>query len=394
MASTLIVFSRLRWDFLFRRPQHLLTRLARQFPVLFIEEPVHQAGACFLNTYSPALCVLVCQPHTPVRESGFHDDQLPYLRPMVRELARDYPEHLAWFCAPMALPLLDELDPKLVVADCMEELSAFSRAPRQLRQRERALLEAADLVLTGGPSLFRARSALHPNVHCLPCSVDARHFTPALDRANSHPLHRDIPGPRLGYYGVIDECIDLALIRDVADAHPRWQIVLVGPVAGIDPASLPRRPNIHYLGPQPYEALPRFLAGWDVCLLPFARNAATRCLNPARTLEYMAAELPIVGTALPDVVECYGEVVAIAHDAPSFVAACERALLAGPQERMQLVAKMRALLAATSWDACAAQVATLLRQTSRRRQAVPQADAVSLVLAAAGGSGAGAHMAV
>jgi len=367
MASTLIVFSHLRWDAPCRRTQHLLTRLARQFRVVFVEEPVHHPGPCFLETFSPAPDVLACRPHTPARAPGFHDDHLPHLRTLMRGIADEHPQHVAWFCTPMALPLLDELDARLVVADCMEDLSAFSDTPRQWRQRELALLDAADLVLAGGPSLFRAHRALHTNVHCLPASVDVRHFAPALDRANSHPLHRDIPGPRLGYYGVIDSCIDLGLLRDVADAHPRWQIVLVGPAVGIDPATLPRRPNLHYLGEQPYEALPRFLAGWDVCLLPLAPNAAARCLNPPQILEYMAAELPIVSTPVPDVIECCGEAVAIAHDAASFVAACERALLAAPQERAQQVAKMRALLAGASWDACAAQVATLLR-TAQRRQ--------------------------
>ncbi|HEY4541853.1 MAG TPA: glycosyltransferase [Noviherbaspirillum sp.] len=371
MDSALIVFSHLRWDFVFQRPQQLLSRLAAQRQIIFIEEPVHHPGAAFLRTYSPLPNVLVCQPHTPVAQPGFHDDHLPHLQELVRKLKRDYPQHIAWLYTPMALPLLQELDAQLVVYDCMDELSAFRHAPRQVAQREHALLRLADLVLTGGPSLYRARRERHPNVHCFPSSVQPRDFVLALDRTFSHPLHRDIPGPRLGYFGAIDERIDLDLLRDVADAHPRWQIVLVGPVIKIDHATLPQRPNIHYLGMQPYADLPRFLAGWDVCLLPFAISPATRYTNPTKTLEYLAAELPVVSTPVPDVVELYGEVVSIASGATAFVAACEQALLAGPEERAAQVERMREVVARNSWDETAAQVQALLRSTPRRESVPP-----------------------
>lgn len=364
MASAIIVFSHLRWDFVFCRPQQLMSRLASQQPVVFIEEPQYRDGAASLNTYSPLPGVLVCQPQTPVDQAGFHDDQLPYLRPLLRQLVRDFDEHVAWFYTPMALPLLQELQPGLVVYDCMEESSR--NTPKQWQQRENGLLKAADLVLAGGRSLYRSRNRRHPNVRYLPDSVDAAHFEAALDRANSHPAHREIPGPRLGYYGVLDERIDIALLGQLADAHPRWQIVLVGPVRGIDPQALPQRANVHYLGLQPYQALPLFLAGWDVCLLPFALNDATRSSCPLKLLEYMAAELPVVSTPLPEVARAYGDVMAIADDAHAFVAACEEVLLAPPQAHEARVEKMRALLASMSWDARADKVRALLDSTPRR----------------------------
>ena len=298
MASALIVFSHLRWDFVYQRPQHLLSRLARHHPVVFVEEPKYDAQGLYLKLSTPAPNVLVVQPHTPINQTvsqtGFHDDQLPHLQKLMRQLVRDYSDHIAWFYTPMALPLLQELQPKLVVYDCMDELASFKNAPKQLLQRESALLKVADIVFTGGQSLYRSKRDRHPNAHCFPSSVDAAHFVQALDRSNSHPAHREIPGPRLGFFGVIDERFDAELIGKLADAHTSWQIVLVGPVAKIDPATLPQRQNIHYLGQQPYEALPQFLAGWDVCLLPFALNESTRFISPTKTLEYMAAELPIV----------------------------------------------------------------------------------------------------
>ena len=375
MASAIIVFSHLRWDFVFQRPQHLLSRLARHHPIIVVEEPKYDEKKTSLTTYSPAPNILVCQPHTPVNMPGFHDDHLPYLQKLLRGLVRDYEDHIAWFYTPMALPLLQELQPRLVVYDCMDELAAFKNAPKQLLQRESALLKVADIVFTGGQSLYRSKRDRHPNVHCFPSSVDASHFVQALDRANSHPAHRGIPGPRMGFYGVIDERFDTELIGKVADAHPMWQIVLVGPVAKIDSAMLPRRPNIHYLGQQPYEALPQFLAGWDVCLLPFALNESTRFISPTKTLEYMAAELPIVSTPVADVADAYGDIVAIASDAKSFIAACEAALLTPPEERLRQVEGMRRVLARTSWDSTAEQMHRLLTTTPPRRVPEPAAAA-------------------
>jgi protoporphyrinogen oxidase len=232
----------------------------------------------------------------------------------------------------------------------MDELSAFQNAPKQLLQREKALLNIADIVFTGGPSLYHAKRNLHPNVHCFPSSVDAIHFEQALDRSNGHPLQAGIPGPRLGFYGVIDERLDLNLIFAIATSHPEWQIIIVGPVVKINPDTLPKRENIHYFGQQPYQALPQFLSQWDVCLLPFALNEATRFISPTKVLEYMAAQLPIVSTAINDVVVPYGEIVAVGYDTQEFIDACEAALSLSAQQKIVMAEKMRAIVAATSWE--------------------------------------------
>jgi len=364
MTSAIVVFSRLRWDFVYHRPQHLLSRLAAHYPVVFVEEPVHCETGPFFSSHSPAPGVLVCRPHTPAAVPGFHDAQLPYLRTLLRQAVQDYDEHIAWFYAPGALPLLGELQARLVVYDCLGEPGADPAAAA----RENELLKAADIVLACGPSLYRALRARHPNTHYFPNSVETGHFARALERANSHPAHRNIPGPRLGFHGVIDRRFDSGLAARLADAHPQWQIVLVGPVTDIDPASLPRRPNMHYLGPQPYDALPLFLAGWDVCLLPFALNEATRFANPVKTLEYMAAELPIVSTPVADVAEMHGNLVSIARNPQEFIAACETALLAPRQELQAKAAQMRRVLAATSWKASAERLRALLESAGRRSQ--------------------------
>jgi UDP-galactopyranose mutase len=366
--NPLIVFSHLRWDFVFQRPQHLMTRLARHYRVYFFEEPVHTDGTAYLEMNERAPNLYVCRPHTPIDEVGFSDAQLPALQKLLEQLIERerFVRPVAWLYTPMALPLLQRFDPSVVVYDCMDELSAFLNAPRELIQREQSLLRLADVVFTGGPSLYRAKQMLHDSVHCFPSSVEADHFGRARDTAIDHPDQRDIPHPRLGFFGVIDERFDPVAISLLADAHPDWHVVLVGPVVKIDPARLPQRNNIHYMGQRSYQELPGFLAGWDVALLPFAMNESTRFISPTKVLEYMAAEKPIVSTPVADVVAPYGHIVHIGRDAQSFVAACEYALHELPVARDKRVTMMRNVVKATSWDATAQKMHALIEGVTKR----------------------------
>ena len=372
--QTVIVFCHLRWDFVYQRPQQLLTRLAERYKVLFVEEPLFDTAAPHLHAYSPAPNLTVYQPHTPVQAPGFHDEQMPVLQSLLANLVPPDDDPIVWFYTPMALPLLAQQHPSLVVYDCMDELSAFKNPPPELLQREAALLAVADLVFTGGPSLYEAKRNRHANAYCFPSSVDAAHFQRSLDRSDVHPLQQHIRGPRLGFYGVIDERFDTGLIAAIADAHPDWQVVLVGPVVKIDAADLPVRPNIHYLGQHSYQVLPQFLAGWDVCLLPFALNESTRFISPTKVLEYMAASLPIVSTAITDVEQPYGHVVAIGHDHAEFIAHCEKALCQTGEQTGAMAQQMRAIIAATSWDATAEHMRELLEHATAKRVAGSRHD--------------------
>ena len=375
--STIIVFSHLRWNFVYQRPQHLLSRLADQYQILFVEEPVHDERSCFLERFTPSANVEVLRPHVTTNMPGFHDDHLPELRRMLTEfmLAHGIDDYLVWFYTPMALPLARELAPRAVIYDCMDELTAFKNAPRQLVQRENALFKVADLVFTGGTSLYESKRDRHASVHCFPSSVDAQHFAPKSDRktdvAADHPAQQGIAHPRFGYCGVIDERIDINLIDALARSHPKWQLVMVGPVAKIDAATLPKHPNVHWLGQHSYAELPQFIANWDVCLLPFALNDATRFISPTKTLEYMAAERPIVSTPIKDVVRAYANVVRIAALPDEFIAACEAALNETEQEQQVRREAMRFIVASTSWDETARAMAALIANlpTSRRTEA-------------------------
>ena len=372
---TIIVFSHLRWNFVYQRPQDLISRLAKHYQIVFMEEPVPN-GDDFLEHLTPSPNVEVLRPHVTSDIAGFHDDHLPVLQSQLAEFIRErgIDDYLIWFYTPMALPLASGLKPRAVIYDCMDELSAFMNAPRQLIQRENALYQSADLVLAGGPSLYRSKRERHANVHCFPSSVDVAHFAPVNGvPLADHPAQESVPHPRLGYCGVIDERVDLNLIAAIADAHPAWQVVMVGPIVKISHDMLPQRSNIHWLGQQSYDDLPRFMAGWNVCLLPFALNDTTKFISPTKTLEYMAAKRPAVSTRIRDVAEPYGHIIAIADTPLEFIDAC--AALLGESEAQKAVREleMRRILAGTSWDATADAIHLLIESLPVNIPAQPDA---------------------
>lgn len=393
MKPTLIVFSHLRWNFVFQRPQHVMTRLAAHYRVLFVEEPVRGHATPYLERYTASRDVEVLRPRTAVDAGPYEDAQLAQVSALLAEYLEDFAidEYAVWFYTPMALPLLDGLQPRAVVYDCMDELSAFRGAPPRMLEREAALLARADVVYTGGPSLYEAKRRRHANVHCLPSAVDAAHYAPERARTPDPAVERllaEIPRPRLGFFGVIDERFDTALLAAAADARPDWQFVMVGPVVKIDCASLPRRPNIHWLGQQEYARLPHLVAAWDVCLLLFALNESTRFISPTKTLEYMAAAKPIVSTPVHDVASLYGDAVAVAGSVEAFVAACAAALAEDEAARTQRLAKMRAHVARTTWDGTVQAMVRELRRIdglrtvpARRRRPL---ESVEVDLRAAG----------
>jgi UDP-galactopyranose mutase len=279
--------------------------------------------------------VTVVVPHVPSRCT---DAQvLAAQRWLLDRLISQYglSQFVLWYYTPAALPFSDHLQPAAVVYDCMDELAAFKGASTDLPILERALMRRSDVMFTGGHSLYEAKRDHHPNIHALPSSVDTRHFAQAKTALPAPPDQAMLPSPRLGFFGVLDERLDVALLQGIADARPDWQLVMIGPVVKIDPEMLPRRPNIHYLGPKTYAELPWYIAGWDVALILFARNEATRFISPTKTPEYLAAGKPVVSTSIADVVRTYERrsLVRIGDSVEDFVEACERALAEPPEPR-------------------------------------------------------------
>ena len=344
-----IALSHLRWDFVFQRPQHLLTRWARRHRVFVIEEPVVGEGPARFEVSVRQHGIRVVVPRLPEGLTLAAADALQssLLRTFLRE--HSISDYLLWYYTPMAMAFTRHLRPRAVVYDCMDELSAFAGAPASMREREQELLKRADVVFTGGQTLFESKRHSHANVFAFPSSVDVDHFARARVSQPDPDDQKQIPHPRLGFFGVVDERMDLELLRQVAAARPDWHLVIVGPVVKIDPSCLPGGANLHYLGAKQYDELPSYLAGWDVALLPFARNDATRYISPTKTPEYLAAGKPVVSTSIRDVVRPYGVtgLARIADDPADFVAAIEAALAEPASERLRQV---DAFLTQTSWD--------------------------------------------
>lgn len=344
-STDLFCFSHLRWDFVFQRPQHLLTRAAKERRVYFWEEPVIDSdGPSFLEMLQRGERLWVVRPHLSAN-ANVESEQSALLKEFVAEHKVDHP--IRWYYTPMALGFSGELPAAAIVYDCMDELSGFLGAPPQLLEREAKLLSVADVVFTGGLRLYEAKSERHPNVKAFPSSIDANHF--ARTGVSDPSDQAAIPHPRAGFYGVLDERFDHKLIAEVASRTPEIQYVLIGPVVKIEAEALPQAKNIHYLGSKTYDELPNYLAGWDVALIPFALNDSTYFISPTKTPEYLAGGKPVVSTAIFDVVRGYGQkgLVTIAKDAASFADGI-RAALEPPSELWKK--KVKAKLETTSWD--------------------------------------------
>jgi glycosyltransferase involved in cell wall biosynthesis len=332
-----------------------MARFARERRVFYIEEPIYGDGAESVEVSEVLPNLRVCTPHVA------HGTSEAALRALLHRFLSEHGAErpLLWLYTPMMLPLIDGLTRRALVYDCMDELSLFLNAPPELLEREAALLREADLVFTGGQSLYEKKRTQHPRVYPFPSSVDVAHFRGIADLTEPGD-QRELPHPRIGFFGVIDERMNLSLMHRVAEERPEYHFILIGPVVKISESDLPRAANLHYLGPKTYNELPAYLAFWDVAIMPFALNDATRFISPTKTLEYLAAGKPIVSTAIRDVVRPYGEqgVVQIAGIA-DFSSALDEAL-AGPTTDQH--ARAEAILSSTSWDATWRAMDSLLNE--------------------------------
>lgn len=376
----LLVLSHLRWDFVFQRPQHLLTRAARCCDVYFVEEPIFEGSVLSQRNLARENGVTVVQPLVPHGTSEadilFHQGDIAEA---IADTAAGRSVYL-WYYTPMAYAFGHRVDADVVIFDKMDELSAFDYAPPQLRVLESLLLDRADVVFTGGASLQRAAQDRHANIHCFPSSIDIDHFGTARAKLPEPPDQAAIPYPRIGYFGVVDERLNLSLIAEMAAARPDWQFVMVGPTAKIDPASLPQAPNLHWLGGRRYADLPNYMAHWDLGFMPFALNNATRFISPTKTPEFLAAGLPLLSTPIHDVAEPYGTMglVEIAATAAQMMSAGGKALAErgdAAQERVRL-AMVDSFLAGGSWDRTWADMHAHVRKIAAIGQKTPVAATI------------------
>ncbi|MBT1702553.1 glycosyltransferase family 1 protein [Chryseosolibacter indicus] len=350
-STDLVCFSHLRWNFVYQRPQHLMSRYAKNGRVFFVEEPIHDAsGDSFLEVNNPIENIWVLVPHLAPGNSD--DINVSQQRELFTKffLEKEIVNYFFWYYTPMSLAFSDHFNPIIIIYDCMDELSAFKFAPHGLREKENELFGKADLVFTGGYSLYEAKKHKHPDVHAFPSSIDVPHFNKARTYSADPEDQASIPHPRIGFFGVLDERMDFDLVEAVAKRKPDWHFVMIGPVTKIDPNSLPNLTNIHYLGMKPYSELPDYISGWDVAMMPFAHNESTRYISPTKTPEYLAAGKPVVSTPIIDVIRQYGRhgLVNIAGTSEEFVRVVSLEL--ENHDREEWLDNVDDLLSQNSWD--------------------------------------------
>lgn len=343
--QNILCFSHLRWNFVFQRPQHLMTRFARNYHVFYFEEP-HPGPDSYEIIKQDGISIVVIH---------IEDHQADYKERMTRlvdQFLKDQNIHdyLCWYYTPMALEYTAHLTPKVTVYDSMDELSAFRFAPPQLLAFEEELFRKADVVFTGGHTLYQAKKDRHHNIHPFPSSIDKEHFQKARENTVEREDQSPIPYPRFGFFGVVDERFDIDLLKEVSQRKPDWQFIIIGPVVKIDPAYLPQAENIHYLGPKKYDELPYYISHWDIALVLFAINESTEFISPTKTPEYLSAGLPVISTPIKDVVRPYGDenLVYIADNADTFITFGEEELQ--KKSRKEWLAKVDEFLADDSWD--------------------------------------------
>jgi glycosyltransferase involved in cell wall biosynthesis len=363
---TLLCLSHLNWNHVWQRPQQLMTRFTQHYRVIYVDPPEISANAdtVQLQEISGEQGVRVLHPVFPKQHVESMADYWRLwkeLLPVVLDLAGQ--QVVMWVFSPYADQLVAQAKPqiKLAVYDCMDDLASFKDGSDEMREREAHLLSLANLVFTGGHSMYQARKDRHPHVHCFPSGVDVEHYRRVYDPSTTIPESvASIPHPQLGYFGVLDERINWDLIAQVAERRPDWHWVLVGPTAKVDPAELPVAPNIHYLGQQQYRDLPAFLKSFDVATMPFALNEATRFISPTKTLEYLAGGKWVIGSSVPDVVAFYSEIVAIADGVDAWIAGLEQIFQASPEDLLKRMERARPVLEQSTWDNIAGRMSALI----------------------------------
>jgi glycosyltransferase involved in cell wall biosynthesis len=371
IQKDLLCFSHLRWDFVFQRPQHLMTRFAQIADVYFLEEPIYDCSGKPYLTFEQKLEKLwVCVPH--LQADVTPEETIRIMKALLGSFFDDHDcsQFIFWYYTPMAFEFSNSFTPDMIVYDCMDELSAFKFAPPRIKHIEQQLLRQTDVVFTGGVSLYEAKKTSHHNIHPFPSSIDKAHFYQARAAMPVPQDQASITGIKLGFYGVIDERFDQELIREIAARKPEWQIVLIGPVVKIDPAGLPVADNIHYLGSKSYQQLPAYLSGWDVALIPFLLNESTRFISPTKTPEYLAAGKPVVSTAIRDVVYPYQQMglVSIGRDVETFIAAIEYELKKSADR--QWLHAVDEYLSDKSWQDTFTAMVELMQAVRRRATSV------------------------
>ncbi len=368
MSAPIVFCSHLRYRDVQQRPQRIAQLLAQKRPVIYVEEPWWPRGDERRFEKPPHLAVAyadhlgssgdltVVTPVVPYQEV-----ELPYVTPenevLARRMVAEYLSRVGidrailWIYSPMMDGYYGRMVEELVVVhDKMDELTGFKGTPPILIERERNLIDRADVMFAGGRTMFESARARHANCHRFDSGVDFELFlTATLPETQVADDLRTLPHPIFGYIGVIDERVDFEALIALADAYPHGSVFMGGPVRKILPGNLPRRSNLIFAydldlarnrdpleaGSIPYTQLPSYIKGFDVCLIPFSgKSEATKNLSPTKTPEYAAARKPIISGAVPDVVANWGDVIWVAESPEDYVGAAADILNGSHSDRL------------------------------------------------------------
>jgi UDP-galactopyranose mutase len=365
---TIICLAHLGWDYVWQRPQQIMSRFAARCRVVYIDPPAYEPldEQVQLRERIDASGVHVVQPIisdqlqlAPMRR--FQE----YFQILQRIMEQSPSVTILWLYVLEALPLVESLASQLdlIVYDCMDDFHSLDNSPAGERQRqlETRVIDLADLLFTAGRSMYEARKDRHPLAYCFSAGIDLPHFKAACDPALPLAAALDsIPCPRFGYFGVLDDRLDWQLVAAVARQRPDWQWVFVGPKFHQWHAELPQAHNIHYLGQQPYRDLPAYLKGFDICTMPFVLSDHTRFLHPTKILEYLAGDKQVISTSLPDAVAMYGGIISFGDSVEAWLEVGEKLLGTTPEQRIIFQVQVAPLLEQSSWDGIVTQMWELM----------------------------------
>ncbi|MEP7218537.1 MAG: glycosyltransferase [Bacteroidota bacterium] len=368
----IICFSKLRWDFVFQRPHHLLSRCAAEHRVFFVEDPVLDAddyGRLEINRREHGVWVVV--PHLPADLDNH--ERLAHCSDLLSDLIRDrnISEYILWYCSANALAVTRHLEPISIIYDCdgMYDCDGPERGT-PAHEDEAELSARADLIFTVDNATYERKRNERSNVFAFPNDIDRMHFAEGRNYQDDPLDQLHIPHPRLGFFGMIDNRLDFALIESIADARPDWNLVLVGPIGAMDPATaLPSRSNIHYLGARPYHDIPAYLSGWDVAMLPL-KVGETVHISPTNIPECLAAGVPVVATSFRDAVHPYGAsgLIANADTLAEFIIAAAESGMDEAIDAECWFEKVDRFLAGIAWENTWTRMKLLIDSTTQARR--------------------------
>jgi len=371
-----MIVSSMPWGFLWQRPQQIASRLAnRGFNVVYFHSCLDLSPIFLIRLFREKSFFVIKRVNANLRVVNLF---VPPFRGKLRFFTEklgviffktyikffDLKPSVALFYHPRDVFLVGCLESMSVkiVYDCVDDYSAFPGVgdPFTVLNDEWQLVKKSSVVIVASKMLHERISKANSNCILVSNGADFKHFNRAVNFKEKPSEIKNLNHPIVGFIGAIWDWIDINLICKLAELHPEYSILLVGPVY-YGGEKLRRFSNIFAIGHKPYEVLPQYLACMDVCLIPFKINRLTLASNPIKLYEYLAAGKPVVSTALPEVCENASDLVYIARDEEDFIRKVEEAVKEAESPNKELVMRRINFAKENSWEKRIETIEKLLR---------------------------------